>query len=66
MWMAKMPRDEIGTFDVKGKRAVLFGDGEGKIAFTAMAEYVSLPSPSSPLTIIQVTKKRKIVSASSS
>lgn len=34
-----MPRDEIGTFDVKGKRAVLFGDGEGKIAFTAMAEY---------------------------
>jgi len=34
--MTKKP--EVGTFDVKNRRAVLLGDGEGLVSFTAMAE----------------------------
>lgn len=30
--------DELGTFDVKAKKAVLLGDGKGRVSFTAMAE----------------------------
>ena len=37
-YMAKSPRDEIGTFDVKSKRAVLLGDGKAPVSLTAMAE----------------------------
>ncbi len=33
-------RPEIGSFDVKGKTAVLLGDGEGPVSFTAMYESV--------------------------
>lgn len=40
--MNKTGNDAIGTFDVKAKRAVLCGDGNGKVAFTAMAEYLPL------------------------
>ncbi|OCT52128.1 isoflavone reductase family protein [Cladophialophora carrionii] len=35
-------RPELGQFDVKEKKAVLLGDGEGPVSFTAMAEYVPL------------------------
>ena len=42
MYITKSGKDEIGTFDVKGKKAVLLGDGNGKVAFTAMQEYGSL------------------------
>jgi len=46
MFMAKMPWEEIGSWDVKAKKATLLGDGEGKIAFTAMIEYFLLfPNP---------------------
>lgn len=31
-------RPEIGTFDVEAKEAVLLGDGNGQVSFTAMAE----------------------------
>ena len=31
-------RPEIGSFDVKEKKAVLLGDGEGPVSFTAMYE----------------------------
>ena len=31
-------RPEIGSFDVKAKKAVLLGDGEGPVSFTAMYE----------------------------
>jgi hypothetical protein len=36
-------RPELGQFDVKEKKAVLLGDGNGPVSFTAMAEYVSKP-----------------------
>jgi hypothetical protein len=42
MYITQSSKDEIGTFDVKGKKAVLLGDGNGKVAFTAMQEYNSL------------------------
>ncbi len=32
-------RPELGEFDVKARKAVLLGDGEGPVSFTAMAEY---------------------------
>ena len=32
-------RPELGQFDVKAKKAVLLGDGDGPVSFTAMAEY---------------------------
>jgi len=49
MFMAKMPWEEIGSWDVKAKKATLLGDGEGKIAFTAMIEYFLLfPNPIFP------------------
>jgi hypothetical protein len=35
-------RPELGQFDVKEKKAVLLGDGNGPVSFTAMAEYVEL------------------------
>lgn len=36
---ARVPApEEIGFWDVKGKRAVLLGDGNGKIAFTTNRE----------------------------
>lgn len=36
---AKPPQDEAeGTFDVKRKRAVLLGDGQGKISLTTMRD----------------------------
>ena len=31
-------RPEIGSFDVKARKAVLLGDGEGPVSFTAMYE----------------------------
>jgi hypothetical protein len=36
--MGKSGSDEIGTFDVKAKKATLLGDGNDKVAFTTMAE----------------------------
>jgi len=37
---------EIGAFDVKEKRAVLLGDGKGKVSLTTVGEYVPfLPTP---------------------
>jgi hypothetical protein len=47
MFLYKMGKAEIGSWDVKARKAVLLGDGEGKIALTAMAESVS-PSRSPP------------------
>lgn len=38
LYMGKSFKDEIGTFDVKAKKAVLLGDGNGKVSFTTMAE----------------------------
>ncbi|OCL13192.1 isoflavone reductase family protein [Glonium stellatum] len=39
MYIAKSPdRPEMGTFDVKAKRAVLLGDADGKISFTTMPD----------------------------
>ena len=38
MYMFKMPKDDVGSFDVKAKKAVLLGDGNGPVNFTAMAE----------------------------
>jgi len=38
MYLAKIPWEEIGTWDVKGKRAVLLGTGDEKVAFTTMTE----------------------------
>jgi NmrA-like family len=32
---------EVGSFDVKDKKACLLGDGKGRVSFTAMAEYAS-------------------------
>src|ERR1700744_5018560 len=37
---------EAGTFDVKNKEAVLIGDGNLKISFTTMKEYVLFVLPS--------------------
>ena len=31
-------RPDMGSFDVKEKKAVLLGDGEGPVSFTAMIE----------------------------
>jgi NmrA-like family len=39
LYFGFMPRAEVGTFDVVGKKAVLLGDGRGRVSFTAMAEY---------------------------
>ncbi|KAH7063224.1 putative isoflavone reductase family protein [Macrophomina phaseolina] len=36
MYMGKSANDEVGTFDVKARRAVLLGDGDGKIGLTTM------------------------------
>lgn len=48
------PNPEIGQFDVKARKAILLGDGEGPVSFTAMAEYVyrriPLFFPCDPLT----------------
>jgi hypothetical protein len=33
-------RAELGSFDVKSKKAVLTGDGTGKISLTSLVEYV--------------------------
>lgn len=38
LYMGAVKKPEIGTYDVKGKRAVLLGDGNGKISLTTMAE----------------------------
>lgn len=35
---------EVGTFDVAAKRAVLLGDGNGRISLSSRSEYVSLLS----------------------
>ncbi|KIV88822.1 hypothetical protein PV10_08460 [Exophiala mesophila] len=32
------PKPEIGQFDVKNRKAILLGDGEGPVSFTAMAD----------------------------
>lgn len=38
LFFGKAPNAEIGSFDVKEKKATLIGDGKGKISFTTMAE----------------------------
>ena len=39
MYIAKFPGgSDMGTFDVKAKKAVLLGDADGKISFTTMSE----------------------------
>ena len=38
MYIWKSSNNEISTFDVKAKKAVLLGDGNGKVAFTTMHE----------------------------
>jgi len=40
---AMKTKPEIGHFDVKERTAVLLGDGEGPVSFTAMAEYAFFP-----------------------
>jgi len=40
MWLANSGKLEIGSWDVKGKKAGLLGDGNDPVAFTAMVEYV--------------------------
>jgi hypothetical protein len=32
-------RPEIGSFDVKERKACLLGNGKGRVSFTTMAEY---------------------------
>jgi hypothetical protein len=38
LYFDKSGKEQIGTFDVKAKKAVLLGDGNGRVSFTAMAE----------------------------
>ena len=38
MYFDKSGKEQIGIFDVKAKKAVLLGDGNGRVSFTAMAE----------------------------
>ena len=38
LYFDKSEKEQIGTFDVKAKKAVLLGDGNGRVSFTAMAE----------------------------
>jgi hypothetical protein len=38
LYFGKSGKDEIGTFDVKAKKAVLLGDGKERVSFTTMAE----------------------------
>jgi hypothetical protein len=39
MYIAKSPRgSDMGTFDVKARKAVLLGNADGKISFTTMSE----------------------------
>lgn len=39
LYFGKMKaKPELGEFDVKAKKAVLLGDGNGQVSFTAMAE----------------------------
>jgi hypothetical protein len=38
LYFGKTVRPEIGAFDVRAKKAVLLGDGKGRVSFTAMAE----------------------------
>jgi hypothetical protein len=38
LYFGKLGKEEIGMFDVKAKKAVLLGDGKGKVSFTTMAE----------------------------
>ena len=40
LYVDKSRKDEIGTFDVKAKRAVLLGTGNEKVALITMAEYI--------------------------
>ena len=67
-------RPEVGSFDVKEKKAWLLGDGRGRISFTAMAEYdASHGSPKAGLTSRQcwqtscssITKSRRVTQQSS-
>lgn len=42
LYFAPIPgRPELGSFDVKARKAWLLGDGKGRISFTAVAEYGS-------------------------
>jgi hypothetical protein len=38
LFIGKSSKDEIGTFDVKAKKAVLLGTGDEIVALMAMAE----------------------------
>jgi len=38
MYLMNSGKDEMGTWDVKGKRAVLLGTGDEKVAFTTMTD----------------------------
>jgi hypothetical protein len=38
LYIGKSHYDDMGTFDVKAKQAVLLGDGNGRVAFTTMNE----------------------------
>lgn len=40
MWLDDTCADQIGGFNIEKNEATLIGDGEGKIAFTTMEEYV--------------------------
>jgi len=37
-YFRKSVREEVGTFDVKERKAVLLGDGNGNVGFTTVAE----------------------------
>ena len=42
MWVgAGNSQDKLGGFDIATKQAAVIGDGEGKIGFTPMPEYVT-------------------------
>lgn len=52
--MMKM-KPEIGEFNVQKKKAVLLGDGEGPVSFTAMAEYDTLPHTTNHEPLVPAT-----------
>jgi hypothetical protein len=41
-YIGRSPDPKVGTFDVPAKRAVLLGDGNGRISLSSRPEYVSL------------------------
>ncbi len=66
LYMGKSASDDMGTFDVKARKAVLLGTGDEKVAFSSMPEYVSLlpiTSAPSPISFNKDTQRGKATSS---